>query len=447
LLTFVLRERPAGESSAIVIFFPQFLTLRSIVTIRYVVAHKRGVMCAFVLLLLPVAPVSASLPGLPVDQLVQEALAANLELKARRFDIDIAEAELITARLRENPELVVGYENFKPGGFYSEETETAVGVEFVIEGPGKRRIRIAEATQASRAAAFEFEDAIRDLVLEVQEAAIEVMLAEEGLALAQVNLETAASIVELNEARYRAGDIDGVELRRTRLLLPQARNEVRALEMELENSIRDLNLLLGRSNPVFSVNDRFRELDVLPSLDQALASAIARRPDLHAMLAEQRRAAADLRLQQVERRPDFTVGTEVRRFRGDGNYAGLTFSVPLQIFDRNQGGISRAQSELYRADAMVMALRANIENEVGSAYRRLVLNADLLTSVQLEVEEAEELRRITELSYRSGEAGLLEILDALSAYNDAMESYNEIRAEIARDLYLFDYFSAAPVMP
>jgi len=403
------------------------------------------------LLLLPLAlsplPIQAAPASLSMEQAVQEALGANLSLAARRYDIDIARAEIITARLRPNPEIGTEFAQLEPGGPYSDESEYALGVEFTIEGPGKRRSRIREAQRATSVVEFEFEDFVRELILETQEAALEIKLVEANLTLARNNLEAAESIVELTEALYSAGEIDGIELRRARLLLPQSRNELRSLEVELEAALREFNRLLGNSDNRFTVRGDFRATGAIPMLDEALEQALELRPDMRAVLAERERAAADLTLQYAERRPDVTVGTEVRRFRGNGSYLGLSVSVPLPLFDRNQGEISRAQYAQLQADTELLALRAEIQNTLRSAHTRLSLNLDLLESVTLELDEARQLYAITDTSYRSGAASLLEVLDARTAVNEAEAAYNEIRADIARDLYKFDYLTATSVTP
>jgi len=406
--------------------------------------HRTIVLCAC----LAWSGVSLASPAsLTVEQAVQEALAANLSLAARRHDINIARAEIITARLRPNPELATEFENLDPGGPYSDESEYALGIEFTVEAPGKRRYRISEAERASNVVEFEFEDFVRELIFEVQEAALEILLAETNLTLARNNLEAAESVLELTEALYSAGEIDGIELRRSRLLVPQATNAVRGMEVELDSAIRELNRLLGHSENRFTVIGDFRNTDNIPSLQDSLINAFEHRPDLKSVLAERERATVDLAMQRVERRPDVTVGTEVRRFRGNGSYYGISLSVPLPVFDRNQGEISRAQYEQMQADAELLALRAEIQNELQSAHRRLSLNVDLLGNVQMELEEARELYEVTDVSYRSGAASLLEVLDARTALNEAEETYNEVRASIARDLYYFDYLSATAVQP
>jgi cobalt-zinc-cadmium efflux system outer membrane protein len=393
------------------------------------------------------ARASERLPSLSLEQAVLEALSANIYLKARQFDVDAARAEIISARLRANPELVVEYDNFKPSRFYAEETETLVALEYTFESWGKRRHRIQEASLASRVAELEFEDAIRELVFDVQSAAIDILLAESDVTIAKDNLEMAETIVRLNEARYQVGDIDGIELRRSRLLLPQARHELRQAEADLDEALRDFNLLLGRDEPVFSVSADFRRDVAVNPLNVAMQQALERRPDFQAARAEWQRAQADLTLQQAERKPDITVGSGMRRFRGDGTYAALSVSVPLQFFDRNQGEIARARADSYRADADMQWLQADIRNELRKAHQRLLLNLELLDSLQMELADAEELRRVTELSYRAGEAGLLDILDAMSVYNDTSSRFNDLRADLARDFYYFDFLTAAPVMP
>ncbi len=392
-------------------------------------------------------PTQAQPASLSMEQAVQEALSANLSLAARRYDIEIARAEIITARLRPNPEMGAEFEQLEPGGPYSDESEYAMGIEFTIEAPGKRRSRIREAERATSVVEFEFEDFIRELILETQQAALEIKLTEANLTLVRNNLEAAESIVELTEALYEAGEIDGIELRRARLLVPQTRNELRSREVELDDALREFNRLLDNSNNRYTVRGDFRATGDIPPLDEAMRQALELRPDMRAALAERERASADLSLQRAERRPDVTFGTEVRRFRGNGSYLGLSVSVPLPLFDRNQGEISRAQYEQLQADAELLALRAEVQNDLRSAHTRLSLNLDLLESVTLELNEARQLYEITDTSYRSGAASLLEVLDARTAVNEAEENYNEIRANIARDLYIFDYLSATSVNP
>ena len=121
-------------------------------------------------------------------------------------------------------------------------------------------------------------------------------------------------------------------------------------------------------------------------------------------------------------------------------------SVPLNVFHKNQGEIARAQREINLAAARSDALAANIRTEVDKAYRQYTVSRELLTNVETNMmERAKQVRDTTEYSYRRGEASLIEFLDAQRAFNDAMETLYEARANYARSLYWMDAVSAAPL--
>ena len=146
---------------------------------------------------------------------------------------------------------------------------------------------------------------------------------------------------------------------------------------------------------------------------------------------------------------DFVIGTEFTRQSAwgvSGNSMGFYFSTPIKLFNRNQGEIARAQREGTQAGARIHALEASIGAEVEKAYRQYTVSSELLTSVQNDMlARARSVRDTTEYSYRRGEASLIEFLDAQRAFNDAMQTYNEVRGNFARSLYLIDTVSGATV--
>ncbi len=390
---------------------------------------------------------SATLPmeSLTVRDAVNEALQHNLSLMAARHGVDAARAEIITARTRPNPELEVETEFLSTRARRTGDTEYAVGAHFNVEAPGRRTARIRVAELGASATELELLDEVRMLVLEVQEAAVDVLLAKANLALAEENLAAFEQILTISDIRYRAGDIDGGELARTRLATMQVRNEVRAEAMELENVRRELALLLGRDPETarVDIDDQFRSAGSVPALEDLLATAISRRPDVAAAREYEALSAADLHLQQRERRPEFTVGTELRRITNDGNYVGVFFSIPLPIFDRNRGEISRARAEQLQAQGELRALLAQVQTQMRNGYARWQLSREVIGSLDRQMlEDARRVREIAEIAHRSGEAGLLEVLDANMAFNETMQAFNEARAEQARVLYLLDALTA-----
>ncbi|MBO0720462.1 MAG: TolC family protein [Blastocatellia bacterium] len=393
---------------------------------------------------------SPSPPPVTINQAVQEAIEKNLGLLAERYAISIADARIITAGLRPNPVLSIegdhldllgtGYNEINKAG----PPEYSIRTDFIFERGGKRRHRLDVAQQEKQVAQMQLLNATRALVLDVENAFVDVLLAKESLRLAQDNLTAFNNIVRVNVERVRAGDLARVELTRTQLAELQFNNAVIQAVTKVRIAQQRLQLLMGRAvpSPSFEVSGEMRREPLPFSLENLQQQAMARRPDYQAMLRDQARSQAEILLQLAQRKVDFTVGTEYRRqqgLAGKGNSLGFFFSIPLPVFNRNQGEISRAQEEQLQIDARLHALEAEIRNEINTAWQQYETARTLLS--QIESEMLGRARRVLETidySYRSGEASFVDLLDARRAFNDTMQSYNEARAEYARSLYLID---------
>jgi len=223
-------------------------------------------------------------------------------------------------------------------------------------------------------------NATRQVVLDVQSSFIDVLLAKENLSLAEANAKAWSAIVEVNAARVKAGDLAQVELLRTRLAALQSQNLVRQAQLRLHIASGRLQLLLGRTTAPLDVAGPLRR-DTQPiQLDEVRELALKLRPDLEAQRRDQFRAQAEIDLQLANARIDYTVGTEFHRQydNGKGNSMGFFFSVPVPLFNRNQGEIERARQERRQVEARARALEATIRNEVDNAYQQYATARDLL---------------------------------------------------------------------
>ena len=166
------------------------------------------------------------------------------------------------------------------------------------------------------------------------------------------------------------------------------------------------------------------------------------------MLAAEARSQADIRLQLAQGKIDFTIGTAyqyqyVGQNLGTNNTMSVFVSAPLPVFNRNQGEIARAERETNQWAARIRALQNVVESEVQNAWKQYQTSQGLLTNIETNMlDQAKDVRSITEYSYRRGEASLIEFLDAQRAFNDTMQSYNQARADYARSLYLIDSITA-----
>ena len=396
----------------------------------------------------PEAGVQAQQP-VTLQQAVEESLQQNLQLLARRFDISIAEAKILTAQMHPNPILSLGADHLDwLGTGYDANnaagpSEYSLRSDWILEGGGKRGARIEVAELARQVTEFEVKDAARQLILDVDNAFVEVLLARGNLAVAQENRSAFSRIVRISKERVRAGDLSRVELMRTQLAELQYDNAVILNQAHLRSSKQKLLLLMGRprgSEVDFEVEGSLPRPPITMAVPEMEGIALKQRPDYLALVRDQGRSEASIRLEEANGKPDYVVGMEYRRqqgLAGRGNSIGMFFSLPIPLFDTNEGEIQRARHETDQIVAKGKALEAQIRQELASAWQ--MYEAAEKTVRQIETNMLTQARQVLdtmEYSYRGGHATLVELLDAQRSYNDIMLSYNEALAEFARSRYL-----------
>ena len=127
---------------------------------------------------------------------------------------------------------------------------------------------------------------------------------------------------------------------------------------------------------------------------------------------------------------------------------GFFFSAPLPVFNKNQGEIERARREQQQIQARIRALELTVGTDVETAYEQYSTARSLLESVEKEMlGKARQVRETMDYSYRRGEASFVEFLDAQRTFNETLQTFNEARAEYARNLYAIDSVTGRSVNP
>ena len=394
----------------------------------------------------PVLEAQKTFRTVTLEQAVNEAVQNNLELLAERAELSIAEAGMVTARLRPNPVLSGGANSLDwlGTGFNDSNNagppEYSVRVDMPFERGHKRELRIDFADRTRRSAEAQFADAVRKLKLEVLLASIDVLEAKSKLTLAKDNLQTLEKLVQLNQQRLSSGAIPPLELTRSRVAMLQYRGNVKSAELALAEARLKLLPLLGKrpGEDAVDVEDRLGVPPMTDAADLAALQTVARatRPDLEAKRTDVAKSLADLRLQLAEGKVDYTYGVEYRRQQGTagkGNMLGLFFSVPLPVFNRNQGDIARATGEQEKATRALAALETQVAGEVASAYEEFESSRQLLIEIERDLlKPTSDARDGTTYVYQAGATSLLEVLDAQRAFNDTMDTYYSAQATYRR---------------
>lgn len=385
----------------------------------------------------PPAVRTAPLPTvLTLTQALEEAEARSPAAVAARAEVDAARGRLQQARLRFNPSLDVEVENFAGTGPYSgfNGTETTVSVNQRLDLGGRRSARMTLAEAQLTVQEYRFAIARADLGLQVRDLFALGVAARDNLALARENEARAREVSRVARALVDAGKEPPLRGLRADAALAQATAALRAAEADEGAARRSLAALFGTATPPVELAGS----DLLPPPLVVSASQT-----LDVRLAEAERAIADAQLRQArtEGRLDPSVGVGVRHIRETGDRAFIaSLSVPLPVFDRNQGNIAAARSDIQAAEARRSSVLANTQAAIANAQAALeAADARVEALAGSAINQAREALRLSELSYRAGKSSLIELLDAQQAYAEtqaeliaARRARSEAQATLAR---------------
>jgi len=371
------------------------------------------------------------------------ALMRNPGLKTFPYSLRAAEARMLQAGLRPNPELQVEIEEFGGRGERSsfDAAETTVQIGQPIELGGKREKRARVAAASKELVQWDYESARLDLVREVSQAFTAVLAAQERLALAQKVLDLSQQAHSAVAQRVQAGRDSPVDALRAGVVLSESRIERQKAEKSLVAARRNLAAMWGSSEPAFAaVTADWYEIPLLPPVDLSPESITAN-PDVARWEAEQRSRRAALDLEKAKAVPDVTAAGGMRRFEQTDDSAFVAgLAVPLPLFDRNQGGIEEAIANLGQARRQYEAVRVKTLAALSQAVETLAAAREEVTALKSEVvPAAEQAFDAVQQGYRQGKFDYLYVLDTQrtlfetqARYINSTEAYHKARADVER---------------
>ena len=371
------------------------------------------------------------------------ALLASPDLAATSWEVRAREAEALQAGVLPNPEAGFSVEDIGSLGKRSElasENETTVTLSQLVELGGKRASRLRLAGLERDLARWDYEARRATVLAETTKRFVAVVATAQRVALAGELLATAEESAKSVAAAVGAGALSSVEEQRARLAAARARLDRAQLERELEASRLALAASWGGNRAAFSraVGD-LETVTAPPPLEAAIAG-IDRNPDLARWSAEIPAREAEIALEKSERVPDVTVGAGVRRFDDGGSAWLVQGSVPIPLFNRNEGAILAARHRLARARAEQEAARVTTVAALGASYQTLLTAYGQVRAVSQEILPQARAAYDGSLDgFRKGLFRALEVLDAQRAlfevrnqYLQALADYHTAAADVER---------------
>jgi cobalt-zinc-cadmium efflux system outer membrane protein len=392
-------------------------------------------------------------PRLSLDEALRLVQQQHPALDAARERVAVANADLLDARQRPNPAFAFSAEGARPwaaGGRSLNGQETVVEIGQEVETGGRRRLRTAAGAAGASAARAALDDRWRQLRLDAARVYFELVLARLEAENAVTALAEVDKVIAVNRLRYEQGEVSGVELRRLEVERMKFGDDLLVAELNERNTRAALLSLVGaaRLDAPLEPADGFGWLDPNPGpagqagpvVDVAaqIARALSARADLAGARRDRDRAESDLKLQHAMRLPNVTFGAGYRRDFGENGLV-VSASIPLPLFNRNAGGIARADAGRRAAGALVRQAERAVSLEVQQAANTLAAMRERLRSIESEyLRKAREARDSALAAYRSGATDLTDYLDAQRAYRDVQRAHQRAQFDVRLGLLQLD---------
>jgi len=357
--------------------------------------------------------------------------ATNPTLRAGQIGVEEFRAQEITAYLRPNPTLSLAADQIDPFSFGAPHGTFAyffplANANYLVEREHKRALRLESAQKATNIAVSSQADLERTLVFNLRMAFIQTLQEKAILSLAKENLAYYDKVLDVSRERYRVGGIARVDLDRLELQRVQYESDLQTADVNLRTAKIELLALLNDRTPVdqFDVTGPYDFSEQPPLLDDVRQLALDARPDLRAAVESVDKANTDHRLAWANGSTDPTIGFDFGRNPPIDAYFGFSLSIPLRIFDRNQGEKLRTQLDIGRNQQLVEATRVQVFSDVDSAYATVISTVILLKPYKERyLRQATNVRDTIEFSYQHGAASLLDFLNAQADYRSVQVNY------------------------
>lgn len=378
--------------------------------------------------------------GLTLDAAIERLMRENLELRAKSLELSKAEADILTASLRANP-ILYADSQYVPYGSYSEKrpggpTQYDLNISYPLDITGKRRARTVAAQRAKSVLEAQYQDAVRVQIDNLYTAFVDVLAAREALRYTDASIEGLERLVAKTQELYRQKERTGADVSQIEEQLDSAEIERVEAEEALRDSKRTLAVLLKiptiEAAGIEPSGTLRPAVPVLPPTEELIRTALAERPDVTAYRLGIKRANAEVNLAEANRMSDvyllvqpFTYQDNSTGFKDSASWAvGLT--VPLPVFNRNQGNIARARIGVTQTTIQLADIEQRVVAEVEQATRQFEVTKTAVERIEQRLlPSATRVRQAAEVRFTAGEADAIELLAAQRGYNDIVRRYRD----------------------
>jgi len=364
-------------------------------------------------------------------------LKNNLQLLAEKYQIDISKSIEIQDKLWDNPNLSFELSAYNPSrGFFDvgRQGQKAVSIQQMLTRAGKRNKQVALDVESTRKSEFQFYDLIRTLKFDLRQIFFETYFLNKTIQLLDNQIATLNTTVLAFEKEYNRNNISLKEVVRLKALLFQLTNDRADILFELSENQRDLRTYLNADFPVKPIVDS-TDINRYQIKNYNLASlkdrAIQSRTDLKVVQSSTKQAELNYTLQKALAIPNIQLGaTYDQASNYQNNYFGFSASMNLPFFNRNQGNIKAAKSNISYFKTAEKAKENSITNEVDAALQKVTVAESAYQSVENHfTDQFQLLNKGIYDNFQKRNITLLEFIDFIETYNESIKEFNRLQAD------------------
>jgi len=387
--------------------------------------NKAAAIC--LLCALPAFPQAAQPPvRITLDQAIDMALKFNHNILAARTTIQQSLDQEVTANLRPNPTLFTDWEylpvfHAPEGGYLQylhDATEGDFGASYLFERGQKRQNRYKNAKDNTAVTRSAVTDSERALTAQVAQLFVNAQLAQSTLDLANLDLKSFQTTVDISEYQYKAGGISENDYLQIKIQLVQFQQDVENALLAKAQALSDLRQQLGyEAVPAdYDITGPFEYKPLILLLPDLQAKAVANRPDLREAVQGVTAAKSGYQLAKSYGKQDVTVSANYSHVNAQ-SAATFSVSIPLPIFNRNQGEIARTGSVITQAREQQRFVSGQVYTDVRDAWEAVESNERLVKIYESgTVDAAKRSLEISDYAYHHGAIPLIDFLNAERNY-------------------------------
>ena len=369
------------------------------------------------------------------------SLVRSPRLTRYAWEVRIREAQTLQSSFLPNPEIEIEVEEFGGSGDLSgfDSAETTVLFSQLIEIGQKRQKRLNTAQLNQELATWDYETARVSVLADVSRAFSNLLLLQERKGMMQENLSLAKKVYDAINKRIQAGAASPLDLTKANVELAKAKIEFQRIQRDVKSARIQLATKWGSREPQFDrAKGKFLSLQVLPPIE-ALTERISKNPQIARWASEITQRKAQIEVEESKAISDMEIGLGVSHLNEPDDVAAVfNVSLPLTVFNRNQGGVREANYELeiarhrkHEAELRINAELSNYYQKISAAFEEInALEAELLPA-------AKQAYDGIHTAFVEGKVGYLQVLDVQRTlfetrrqHLEALVAYNAFAIEI-----------------